>query len=376
MSHYLFLRTAVPVRVIHSFKRLCESIIRSMSYVPPGVLTFLQGTWIQQCSVVAGSALVLYDHLSTLFCEFQVIWTRRNSSVTILFHLNRWLILAWAVLQITNSFLPLLPLPSCAAANHLNNAVSLLLSVVWAAFSAVRIYAISTGNWLLASVVFSLSLVPVGTNAYAHFTTFSFQAITLPVIGTFCDATTQISETLSIKVAISTRVCVITADVIILLTTWLKTYSIQKHATRANMKSPLATILLVDGTAYFLLLLALNIMDIIGFVLGIFIWTVGAFTIPLSAVIISHFLLNLRRLSYEPEGSGLDSHRFSSGSINRGSIRFAPFVDNMGELVDQGDNPSDCWEDFQFAPNNSGTLGARQKICDGPNDESATTVMD
>ena len=73
--------------------------------------------------------------------------------------------------------------PRCRTVNLLLPAFQLLLSVIWAgdgypsgmlcrlahlfrfaAFSALRVFAISGRGWCISSVVFALSLVPVGTN--------------------------------------------------------------------------------------------------------------------------------------------------------------------------------------------------------------------
>lgn len=56
------------------------------------------------------SAFVLYDHMCTLSREIELVWGRRLTSVTLLFHLNRWAILVWGILN-TLDFVPLAALP-------------------------------------------------------------------------------------------------------------------------------------------------------------------------------------------------------------------------------------------------------------------------
>ncbi|OCH84201.1 hypothetical protein OBBRIDRAFT_741991, partial [Obba rivulosa] len=104
--------------------------------------------------------LVIYDHLSTLPRSVDLIWGRRSTSATLLFHLNRWTIFVWAIMTgIVGSSLPLDTLQVSGTS------INLVLYALWAVFSAIRIYAISGGNWLVTFTVLCLSLVPVGTNA-------------------------------------------------------------------------------------------------------------------------------------------------------------------------------------------------------------------
>lgn len=50
-------------------------------------------------------ALVLYDHICTIPQEMQLIWGSKVTSTMVLFHANRWLILAYTILNIVDMFL-------------------------------------------------------------------------------------------------------------------------------------------------------------------------------------------------------------------------------------------------------------------------------
>ncbi|OCH85850.1 hypothetical protein OBBRIDRAFT_280645 [Obba rivulosa] len=127
----------------------------SLQYGPEAVvmlevINILDSTWIQKCCVIAAFGLVLCDHTSTLIREVELIWGRRLTSVTILFYLNRWIIVA------------------CAGLNYLGNIFDLILLTIWSAFSGIRIYAVTQGSLPLAMTVSLLNMVPVGTNAVIH----------------------------------------------------------------------------------------------------------------------------------------------------------------------------------------------------------------
>ncbi|OCH88713.1 hypothetical protein OBBRIDRAFT_66979 [Obba rivulosa] len=74
----------------------------------------LQSEWTLNCCSAAASTLVLYYHLSTLVDEVDLMHGNKFSSVTVLFYLNRWSIIAWAAINLTTTFNPLAELPVTA----------------------------------------------------------------------------------------------------------------------------------------------------------------------------------------------------------------------------------------------------------------------
>ncbi|OCH92753.1 hypothetical protein OBBRIDRAFT_864829, partial [Obba rivulosa] len=132
-----------------------------MSVFGPDVISevtaILQTTWIDSKCAVAVSTLVFYDHISTLSREVEFIWGRKITSSTILFYLNRWMILTWAVMNLTAEFY-IFPTLSVIDPGR-------IMLNQWLGFSAVRVYAVSGGSWWPAIAVGALNLVPFGTNA-------------------------------------------------------------------------------------------------------------------------------------------------------------------------------------------------------------------
>ncbi|EMD39713.1 hypothetical protein CERSUDRAFT_81089 [Gelatoporia subvermispora B] len=210
------------------------------------VTSILQAGRLQGNLQVAAAALVLYDHLITFGREVNFIWGRKFNSVTLLFHLNRWSIFLFSILNVAIDFQPLASIPSCRALNTLNDATEIMLYILWAAFSTIRIYAMSGGNWLLSLLVCTLSIVPAGTNSYGFFATYWYSLQELPYFGLECITNNDVSPNTANILVIVTRTSVITADLIVLLATWFKTYSIMREAKRHNLRTPLAKILLQD----------------------------------------------------------------------------------------------------------------------------------
>ncbi|EMD38764.1 hypothetical protein CERSUDRAFT_92801 [Gelatoporia subvermispora B] len=100
------------------------------------------------------------------------------------------------------------------------------------------------------------------------------------------------------------------------------------------MSTPITSKLLRDGTTYFTLLLILSIVNIVGVDTNVFSSAAALFKIPISSIVISHFLLDLRQLASFPEDK----------TTTRGSqyvtLQFASFVDNMGESLEHNSDYS------------------------------------
>ncbi|EMD35579.1 hypothetical protein CERSUDRAFT_116312 [Gelatoporia subvermispora B] len=92
-----------------------------------------------------------------------------------------------------------------------------------------------------------------------------------------------------------------------------------------------------DGTLYFLALLLLNALSIAGWLNNVFVDASG-FSIPLSSIIISHFLLNLRQIANVPMGgdnsASAQDEELDGVYSHISTPVLSSFLGNMGELLD------------------------------------------
>ncbi|KAJ3476762.1 hypothetical protein NLI96_g10939 [Meripilus lineatus] len=126
----------------------------------------------------------------------------------------------------------------------------------------------------------------------------------------------------SVVFPIVVRSAAILMDALVLGITWFKTASLMTMARRLNTKVTLATLLIRDGTIYFVLLLALNIICAIFDTLPLstqFVEGGATFVISfqdgLSSILISRFILDLREVytSKDQESNNpMSSVRFAS----------------------------------------------------------------
>ncbi|KAI0917022.1 hypothetical protein AcW2_007265 [Taiwanofungus camphoratus] len=119
-----------------------------------------------------------------------------------------------------------------------------------------------------------------------------------------------------------------------LLVTWRSTYRIKMNAYRANIRAPLVTLLLRDGTLYFIVLLILNIVQM---TVRSVRFEYSSFLIaPACAIAISRFLMNLRQIYYGSDNmtTGLRTSQSQPHSSERRGLKFASlassFIGNMG----------------------------------------------
>ncbi|KAI0926343.1 hypothetical protein AcV5_008833 [Taiwanofungus camphoratus] len=138
------------------------------------VIYNLQLGVIQNYCLIASSAFVIYEHVTTFSQEVDLIWSRKRTGATIIFILNR-----------------------CEATSLLLPVFQELLFVVWAGFSALRIYAIGGKDWKLALVAFALALAPVCTNLVSDIR-MTYSVLFLPPIGNVCNDIPRISPAMNI----------------------------------------------------------------------------------------------------------------------------------------------------------------------------------
>ncbi|RPD57188.1 hypothetical protein L226DRAFT_614396 [Lentinus tigrinus ALCF2SS1-7] len=193
----------------------------------------------------------------------------------LLFFANKWISMVFAIMGFI----------ACTLIAILSTAIGIVQFIPGAVFSALRIYVLSRSK-LLAIFVLLLSLAPVGANlAYYGYR----------LRGEYsCKSDT---------VVIISRVPLVVADSLLIFTTWAALRSRDRKGLVAAALQPgwypITHVLLRDGSIYFIVLLVLNLLHLVlsatslvsnntdGSLMTIF-------TAPITAILISHFLLDLQ----------------------------------------------------------------------------------
>ncbi|KAI0688120.1 hypothetical protein C8T65DRAFT_675149, partial [Cerioporus squamosus] len=185
---------------------------------------------------------------------------------------------------------------SCTAFQLALLAISVLQYFPASVFSALRAYVL-TRSKLLGFLVQALSLAPVGANLVP----FGYQVTgwNFPPFG--CSETDNTTEAIALKLVIISRVPLIISDMLLIYITWTKISSREALRDVRQLKRPsLSNILFCNGTIYFVVLFVLNVVHLVLSTTALAGYLpshgslVTTFTAPITAILISRFLLELQ----------------------------------------------------------------------------------
>ncbi|EMD37431.1 hypothetical protein CERSUDRAFT_73326 [Gelatoporia subvermispora B] len=258
--------------------------------------------------------------------EVRLIWGCKLTSVTLLFYVNRWAILLWALLQICGLFELLPPASCCVTEGMISDILVVVHLAIWSFFSAIRTHAISLGNWRLTTPVLILTMAPAVIMGYC-LRIMASQMVYGPEPGNapgWCRRMWNEATETRVGIVGYSVPCLILGDVLVLAITWWKTYHVYRLARTVKVGSPLSMTLLRDGTIYFRHVvhaysLQFTISDLS---------VIAACFCRMSSIIVTHFLLDLRQAASQPQVGAL----LVSQTIRQSpTLHFASFIDNMGE---------------------------------------------
>ncbi|KAI0711554.1 hypothetical protein C8Q76DRAFT_785329 [Earliella scabrosa] len=246
-----------------------------------------------QYFTVAARALFLWDYFVTLDREIEYVWGSRFSAATALFLLNRYLNLVITILELIVQA-PFLTPQSCPPLVRVLQSLLIFATFIVALFFTLRVYATWSRDWRPALPILVLALVTPAANLYMDIVGTPIPA-PRPSVG--CAIRTNIEPAVYSMFVIVERATTTAYDFLILLFTLMKTAQVRKAALSLDLHPSIMTLLLRDGTAYFLLLFVMNIGQIIvaSQVPGTN-W-IAFFASPLTSILITRFLLNLRQVA-------------------------------------------------------------------------------
>ncbi|KAJ3015486.1 hypothetical protein NUW54_g1035 [Trametes sanguinea] len=305
--------------------------------------------FVEEYCDIAAFALIFFEYIITIDREIASIWNRKLTGATVLFILNsqsrtRGSYLSRRIVNQTLIAVPLMQLQSGQYFGYDVRATALLRMAIILdstrlrnlspelAYSAprcrARVHAVGI-KYLSLHTRFN------GELSVANWMLFGLNSIPANIDNRSAKPATA--------VLIATRTSAILTDVLVLITTWWQTYSLRRLAVQANMQVSLATLLVRDGTIYFLVLLAMNTFHIAFSLTGRFTYTI-TFEEPLTTILISRFLLNLREASMSTGQLSIDMSEPSfirrppqeeEGALNV----VASFIAPLGAFLDHSVEP-------------------------------------
>ncbi|EIW64011.1 uncharacterized protein TRAVEDRAFT_67927 [Trametes versicolor FP-101664 SS1] len=308
----------------------------------------------------AAFALLAYEYVITFDREVRLVWGGGVTGANTLFVLNRY----WLFFQYVTQVVTTYPISqtSCTVVGYMVIVGNGGPPFIWAVFSTLRGYALSGRKWWVAILIFAFFLPDIVLTAIYY-----SRLVPIAVEPPFnCLLASNLPEATWIQFTIASRVCLIVGDLIVLIVTWHSTFGITRAARVANIRMSLTTAILKDGTLYFACLLILNVVNIIVNAVPNS-SAVSAFQDPVTSILVSRFLLNLRDTLggdvHDTRPSFVASTRNGPHAASTG-MQFANFVDPMGAELDHGLSGSDGsysteWsegDDERFADNEMASL--------------------
>ncbi|EMD35297.1 hypothetical protein CERSUDRAFT_74919 [Gelatoporia subvermispora B] len=309
--------------------------------------------------------LVVYDQILTLPDEIEHIWRRKVNIVNLLFFANRFALISWTAVQIyanlsfrtTSSSEPapalLQTTIGCGIALNLDTVMQILISLIQAVFIGLRLYALSGRKWTLCVIICAFSLLPGQL-------TFQFRRILPRDRSPWSQYQEQLLEgVVTIWTLIGSSVLAL-ADLVAQQVTIRLSQQFCSETWGTLSFEP------VQGILHFAILFFLNAASAIPSVIqsDVFVWVSDIllmFQVPyvtqysldgvltsyfqrLEAIIVSHFLLDLRGAAYirtDYDTVDVDQvvdHLTLNGGLGtrQSSLKFAAFVVPMGGSLGSG----------------------------------------
>ncbi|KAH9847227.1 hypothetical protein C2E23DRAFT_524317 [Lenzites betulinus] len=278
--------------------------ITDWSVLLPANSTITEGNY----TLLSSICLFYYDYIITIPSEVRVIWKPRLSLASSFYLLTRYgflvnitLIALFSVRSaqdagFTNT------LHSCRLFYSVDAFINFFNFVVISAFVAARIYAIWDRNWVLAITTFLLGLV--NPNSVTVLFALRLKAVLAPWPVWGCEAYIPDDE-IQITVWATQRLPIIASaisilyEVLCLLLTIWKTHAIHRLQRESGKSVSLTSLLLRDGSQYFLVMTALSTANIIAAVVPGIPSNVAVNTVfgrALTPILTTRFIAHLRQV--------------------------------------------------------------------------------
>ncbi|KAH8103462.1 hypothetical protein BXZ70DRAFT_1005879 [Cristinia sonorae] len=251
----------------------------------------------------AASAITWYDYFITFPREVRSLWQRKFNVVTLLFILERYAALTLFTLRWISSYT--ITADSCRLTQIALKIVSFLVTFGIGLFTSFRAYAITGRMTLLVLAVTLCGMFSPAANIYnfARPSTLVYNREQLVCVMNPTAEAIQRTPKTSAPLPMLVRSITIFGDILVLVITWNKSYSIYRDSRRIKgFKPKVAVMLLRDGTLYFLTLALLNIAVLLQVTFGVLLNKNGASSFifvseAVASTLICRFILNLRDIA-------------------------------------------------------------------------------
>ncbi|KAL4246473.1 hypothetical protein ABKN59_008207 [Abortiporus biennis] len=281
---------------------------------------------------LATTAFVFYEFFIILDAEILNIWKQRITGATILFVLARYvplitrIFILWTVIPIeqtrTVCSVLLIFVQSLLFIN--------LCAIVF--ISTLRVYAVwSLNRWVFIPVLVSgliLPIVNIYLSASASILVSSKHDTTLVCQINIGSNYQRRDIHRRVLVMVLSRVAMLVSESLVLVLTWIRTFGVFRTVLKAKLRRTLITLLLRDGTLYFLAIVGINVIAI-GFIIRTGDNFLDDFITSISSVLMCRFIFNLRKIYFRSSASNIYPAELGAGF----SVEFVSPVDIVGPMA-------------------------------------------
>ncbi|KAJ3555991.1 hypothetical protein NM688_g2275 [Phlebia brevispora] len=215
--------------------------------------------------------------------------------------------------------------------------------IIAAVFSSLRVYALLDRNVYVPGLVLTLGLLaPVAISITRDLRD---SPVCLDESSCVVHQTLEGLYLQVVKVYLAINVLLVTSDLIVVIVTWTTTFRSTREGFNVGLAMETTTSLLVNGTFYFLALLAISVIQIPYSVMPSALVTfINIFSNYIQTILISRFIVNLRHAAEVRGGSDLSSPstysflHFKTVSVSMGGI-----IGNLGEPLRMHEDQND-WD--------------------------------
>ncbi|KZT63526.1 hypothetical protein DAEQUDRAFT_760428 [Daedalea quercina L-15889] len=319
---------------------------------PSQILAVLDIGFILNCCYVASCTIYAYDRFLTFLWEVNLIWWKWSMSVAT--GLYMLLHVSMAAYQCTTIIA--MTLTDCKSA-YITSIVfcgsAVLFRLANGGFMALRAYAIGNRRILLALAIFVLSSVDPAFDIYQDTTLFVAAApqpidcvISENISGKdnsisaeHCYLTsnqlglTPAASCAQFSVTIIGQICNILAEALLVSVTWRHASTV-KLGNDVQLRTPLTTALIRDGTVYFVTIFVLLLLDaVLNCINAAYYAGLDNIIYSVQAILLTHFYLNLHEASNWRLGD-------SSNTSQMSDLRFTRVVGQLAGSLPYGPNRS------------------------------------
>ncbi|RPD53390.1 hypothetical protein L227DRAFT_581409 [Lentinus tigrinus ALCF2SS1-6] len=312
----------------------------------PDIISIVAGLILSNEFGLAATVIFIYDYVLTFGREVDLFWTIKPTGASVLFFLIRYSSLAYEFGSLATLNPSAASDETCRMIYRGTTPLLHLRYILVAIFSGLRSYAL-TQSWWFSTTILVLSLGPAPINIAQYVVGYS--GAVSPIRG--CSGLWFNTPTEALTFPILSRAPLVIADFLLIVATWRTLRPGAESIVKTLSRRKIVAAMWWNGTIYFIVLFVLNVLHLSFTVASVFDDGIAPSNItslsdPLTAVLISHFLLDLQEAGRRDVQLDTNDVATRSGDLSTTTLNFAKAVGSIATTLRQDDTTVDLESDM------------------------------